>query len=64
MGLSDLYVVPVYKSAFFNPFDDRSLDFVCRYFDAQGRPAPFTLDNILAQARLFRKNSGLELKYR
>ena len=63
MGLSDLYVVPVYKSAFFNPFDDRSLDFVCRYFDAQGRPAPFTLDNILAQAhRLFRKNSGLELR--
>jgi len=63
MGLSDLYVVPVYKSAFFNPFDDRSLDFVCRYFDAQGRPAPFTLDNILARAhRLFQKNSGLELR--
>jgi len=27
MGLSDLYVVPVYKSAFLNPFDEGSLGF-------------------------------------
>ena len=29
-ALSDLYVVPVYKSAFLNPFDSTSLDFTCR----------------------------------
>ncbi|MDD8019738.1 MAG: glutamine synthetase family protein [Acidobacteriota bacterium] len=63
MGLSDLYVLPVYKSAFLNPFDERSLDFVCRYLDGQGQPIPFALDNILARAhRLFQKNSGLELR--
>src|SRR5512142_2592689 len=31
MALSDLYVVPRYSSAFFNPFDEGSLDLVCRY---------------------------------
>lgn len=63
MGLSDLYVVPVYKSAFLNPFDEGSLDFVGRYLDSQGQPAFFALDNILARAHgMFRKNSGLELR--
>lgn len=63
MGLSDLYVVPVYRTAFFNPFDDRSLDFICRYLDKDGQPVPFALDNILAKAhQSFKKNSGLELR--
>jgi glutamine synthetase len=62
MALSDLYVVPVYRSAFFNPFDEGSLDFVCRYLTKDGTPAPFTPDNILARAAaMFRKASGLEL---
>jgi len=62
MGLSDLYVVPVYKSAFFSPFDDRSLDFVCRYLTGDGEPAPFALDNILSKAAgLFRSQTGLDL---
>ncbi|MCX6565405.1 MAG: glutamine synthetase beta-grasp domain-containing protein [Candidatus Aminicenantes bacterium] len=61
-AMSDLYVVPVYSSAFLNPFDDRSLDFVCRYFTKDGTPAPFAPDNILKRAAdLFRKNTGLEL---
>jgi glutamine synthetase len=59
---SDLYVVPVYKTAFLNPFDETSLDFVCRYFRSDGELAAFTWDNILLKAdELFRKNSGLEL---
>ena len=29
--LSDLYVIPIYKTAFLNPFDSGSLDFICRY---------------------------------
>ncbi len=58
---SDLYVVPVYKSAFFNPFDPTSLDFVCRYLMADGTPAPFALDTILGKAAgLFRKRTGME----
>ncbi len=61
-GLSDLFVVPVYKTAFFNPFDEGSLDFVCRYLTKEGELAPFTPDNILRRAsELFRKNTGLAL---
>jgi len=61
-SLSDLYVVPVYKTAFINPFDPCSLDFICRYLTNEGEPAPFTLDNILAKAnKFFKKNTGLEL---
>lgn len=61
-SLSDLYVIPVYKTAFLNPFDDKSLDFICRYMTDEGKLAPFSLDNILLNAyELFRKNTGLEL---
>lgn len=60
--LSDLYVVPEYKTAFLNPFDQASLDFICRYLTKDGKRAPFALDNILDKARtLFDKNTGLEL---
>ena len=60
-GLSDLYVVPVYKTAFLNPFDDNSLDFICRYLGPDGNPAPFAMDNVLHAAyELFKKNCGLE----
>ncbi|MCX6122740.1 MAG: glutamine synthetase family protein [Ignavibacteriales bacterium] len=61
-SLSDLYVVPVYKSAFLNPFDEGSLDFTCRYLLRNGSLAPFTLDTILHNASmLFKKNTGAEL---
>jgi len=62
-AMSDLYVVPVYATAFLNPFDDRSLDFVCRYFNKDGVLAPFAPDNILARAYdHFRKATGFELR--
>ncbi|HEX2695526.1 MAG TPA: glutamine synthetase, partial [Acidobacteriota bacterium] len=62
MGLSDLYVVPLYRTAFLNPFDGGSLDFVCRYLGRDGVPAPFAPDNILGRAcELLRKTSGLEM---
>jgi glutamine synthetase len=62
VSLSDLYVVPEYKTAFLNPFDNKSLDFICRFLTKEGNRAPFTLDNILAKAvQLFRENTGLEL---
>ena len=60
--LSDLYVVPVYKTAFLNPFEVGSLDFTCRYLTEDGRLAPFALDNILLNAyNLFLKNTKIEL---
>ena len=63
VAVSDLYVVPVYKTAFLNPFDSGSLDFVCRYLTNKGDLAPFTLDAILHNAdQLFRKNTGLALR--
>ncbi len=61
-SVSDLYVVPVYKSAFLNPFDQGSLDFICRYLDKDSNLATFALDNILHKAaELFKRNTGLEL---
>ena len=62
VSLSDLYVVPVYKTAFLNPFDAGSIDFICRYLTKDGDLAPFTLDNILHNAyTLFKKKTGMEL---
>jgi glutamine synthetase len=63
MALSDLYIVPQYRSAFLNPFDEGSLDFICRYLAQDGTPAPFTPDSILARAAaMFQKSTGIELK--
>lgn len=60
--LSDLYIIPEYKTAFLNPFKERSLDFICRYFTQDGKQAPFALDTILARAnKLFCKTTGIEL---
>lgn len=62
-ALSDLYVVPSYRTAFLNPFDAGSLDFICRYLTQEGDLAPFTLDGILARAcQVFRRSSGLDIR--
>ncbi|MFH1729830.1 MAG: glutamine synthetase family protein [Pseudomonadota bacterium] len=61
-SLSDLYVVPIYKTAFLNPFDKGSLDFICRYLQQDGNFASFAMDNILGNAyRYFKETTGLEL---
>ncbi len=61
-ALSDLYVIPVYKTAFLNPFDSGSLDFICRYIDFRGERAPFALDNILQKASaVFYEKTGLRV---
>jgi glutamine synthetase len=61
-ALSDLYVVPVYRTAFLNPFDDGSLDFLCRYLMPDGSRAPFAFDNVLCNAHdAFRRKTGLEM---
>lgn len=58
----DLYVVPVYKTAFLNPFSENALDICCRYYDREGKPAVNTPDNTLARAsERFTKKTGFNL---
>lgn len=60
-GKSDLYVVPVYHTAFLNPFDDKSMGIICRFLSPDGELAPFAPDNILHKAHNeFKKNTGME----
>ncbi|MEA3286617.1 MAG: glutamine synthetase family protein [Candidatus Marinimicrobia bacterium] len=47
---SDLYVVPVYASAFLDPFDEKSISFLCRFLDKDEKLAEFCPDNILMWA--------------
>lgn len=61
VSCSDLYVVPVYASAFLNPFDDHSLDFTCRFLNRAGDLAEFAPDSILQKAAgLFSRTTGLQ----
>ncbi len=62
VGKSDLYVVPVYKTAFLNPFDPTSLDLTCRFLDRNGNLADFAPDNILAKAHNnFKNKTGFDI---
>src|SRR5512143_1804608 len=49
-GASDLYVVPVYRWAFLDPWAPDELHVVCRFADRSGAPSPLTPDNLLARA--------------
>jgi glutamine synthetase len=61
-GKSDLYIVPDFTTAFFNPFEEKSLDLICRFMTPDGERAAFAPDNILYKAHeLLKKNSGVEL---
>lgn len=62
VGKSDLYVIPLYKTAFINPFDERSIDFMCRFLTADGELAAYTPDSVLYNAtKLFTDKTGLKL---
>ena len=59
---SDLYVVPIYSTAFLDPFSENTLSVFCRFFDKSGKPAPTACDNILANSALsLTKSTGIEL---
>jgi len=50
-GSSDLYVVPRYRTAFFNPFTaHRTLDFLCSFFTNKGEPLPNGPDQMVRSA--------------
>ena len=62
VGASDLYVVPVYRHAFLDPWGADELHVVCRFAGRDGAPSPLTPDTVLAHTvgRL-RQATGLEL---
>ncbi len=47
---SDLYIVPVYKTAFLCPFEENTMGLICRFIDKNGDLAPWAPENILAKA--------------
>ncbi len=49
-GASDLYVVPVHRWAFLDPWRPDELHVVCRFADGTGAPSPRTPDTLLAGA--------------
>ena len=60
---SDLYVVPVYSTAFLDPFYPSTLDVCCRFMDYKGDLEPWTPQGVVEKAdRAFTKATGLELR--
>lgn len=48
---SDLYVVPRYRTAFVNPFaEEPTLDLLCSFYDAEGKPLESSPENVLRKA--------------
>ncbi len=59
-GASDLYVVPRYKTAFLNPFSEiPTLDILCSYFDATGKPFEGAPEYVLKKSHeVLKKETG------
>lgn len=50
-GSSDLYVVPRYRTAFLNPFNETpTLDILCSYYNKDGDPLASAPENIIRKA--------------
>lgn len=60
---SDLYVVPKYRTAFVNPFEEiPTLDLLCSYFDKDGNPLASSAENIMKKAHAaLKEETGYEL---
>jgi len=64
-GRSDLYVVPCYRTAFRNPFEDEvpTVDVICDFFDRDGQPFEASPRYILHKAsRAFTERTGLKMQ--
>ncbi len=60
---SDLYVVPVYRWAYLNPWAEDELEIVCRLADRHGNPCPQAPDQVLASSvERLRTETGFDLK--
>lgn len=63
-SLSDLYVIPRFKTAFVNPFSDvPTIDLFCSYYTKNGTPLENAPENILKKALTrLRKDTGYNIK--
>ncbi len=63
-GSSDLYVVPRFKTAFVNPFEEiPTLDILCSFYTNEGKPLESSPEHILRKAcRNFYEKTGYEFK--
>jgi glutamine synthetase len=63
-GSSDLYVMPRFKTAFVNPFNEiPTLDILCSYFDKDGNPLESAPEYILRKAhRSFTEVTGMRFE--
>ncbi|MBF0312197.1 MAG: glutamine synthetase beta-grasp domain-containing protein [Oligoflexia bacterium] len=61
-GNSDLYIVPIYKTAFFHPFEQNTLAVFCNFLDRSGELCMAVPENVLARtAANFRERTKLNL---
>lgn len=63
-GKSDLYVLPRYKTAFLNPFNELpTVDLLCSFFNRDGEPFESSPQYILHKAaQQFKATTGLEME--
>ena len=63
-GKSDLYVIPRYRTAFRNPFEDvPTVDVLCQFFTRDGKPFEESPQYILHKAsEAFKAATGLEMQ--
>ena len=63
-GKSDLYVVPKYRTAFVNPFEETpSVDLLCSFFNRDGEPFESSPEHILRKAHsALKQSTGLEME--
>ena len=61
---SDLYIIPRYRTAFVNPFNEQpTLDILCSFYTRDGKPLESAPEYILKKAsRLFTEDTGYEFK--
>ncbi len=64
-GSSDLYVVPRYRTAFLNPFEEEpTLEILCSFFGADGELLEMGPENVLARAvKKFNETTGMQMKF-
>lgn len=62
-GKSDLYVVPKYKTAFLNPFNESAVDVLCSFYNRDGEPFESSPEYILKKAhKAFQETTGLQME--
>lgn len=63
-GKSDLYVIPRFKTAFLNPFEEKpTLEMLCSFYTREGLPLPMAPEQILRKAmEVFTASTGFKFK--